>query len=79
MNGDTQIFKKAKSTLERHKQTALGGIGGVGVASLFAIIWPFLTDIKSSFDEVDDLKIKITVLETKVDMLLRSHEANPHQ
>ena len=67
---DTAFFKNAVS---EHKKTAIGGVGGVSVASLLFVAWPYVTDLKSSntaqWQQISVLKAQVAALEKDVAVL----------
>lgn len=66
----TEIFRKGGQTLNRHKKTAIGGIGGIGMTTLITVVWPFIHSINQSIaknkEEISALQTRVAVLEVKV-------------
>lgn len=65
----TEIFRRAKP----HAKTIIGGVGGVGITTILAVIWPYFTEIKESqrrlWEQQSQLRERIVVLETTVKIM----------
>lgn len=69
MSDATELFRRAKP----HAKTLAGGIGGAGLATMLAVAWPYVTDMKDAqrrlWEQQSNLRERIVVLETTVKLL----------